>query len=327
MGRPDEDGPSRSDGTTTTERRLYGTVVGVTSETGVREAADTDGAAGAAATRDAQAVAARAGVVVTELHDLAELSAAAELYRTVWQTDTRAAPVSPDLMRALSHAGGYVAGAFDGTRLVAASLAFHTGSAEAGLHSHISAVLPDVQGRDVGRALKLHQRGWALEHGLQTISWTYDPLLRRNAWFNITKLGARAVGYLVDFYGVMDDAQNAGDESDRAVALWSLEMPHVEQAASGVRQAPDADALLGSGAHLALRSDGGEPVATPTPDGAQVVLVEVPDDVQALRSSDPDLARRWRHASRGVLEPLLAGSYVATGFTRSGCYVLEEIAE
>ena len=298
----------------------------VTRETTVRSVADPSTAAVAA--EQAAATAERAGVRVVELHDLAGLQAAAELYQFVWQTDTRAMPVSPDLMRALSHAGGYVAGAYDGPRLVAASLAFHTDGAEAGLHSHISAVLPDLQGRDVGVALKLHQRAWALERGLKTISWTYDPLLRRNAWFNITKLGARAVGYLVDFYGVMDDAQNAGDDSsDRAVALWSLEAPYVTRAADGDRAELSVDALVRAGACLALRDEDGRPRRTPVPAGTRQVLVQIPADVQQLRRTDPDVAHAWRESSREVLEPLLAGAYVATGFTRSGCYLLEEIAE
>jgi predicted GNAT superfamily acetyltransferase len=297
----------------------------VTRETTVRSVADPSTAAVAA--EQARLTAERAGVRVVELHDLAGLRDAAELYRFVWQTETRAAPVSPDLMRALSHAGGYVSGGYDGERLVAASLAFHTDGTEAGLHSHISAVLPDVQGRDVGVALKLHQRAWALERGLRTISWTYDPLLRRNAWFYITKLGARAVGYLIDFYGVMDDAQNIGDESDRAVALWSLEAPYVARAADGERTDLALDALLREGAVLALRDHDGRPELTPVPPGTRQVLVQVPADIQRLRQTDPGLARTWRESSRDVLEPLLAGPYVATGFTRTGCYLLEEISE
>jgi predicted GNAT superfamily acetyltransferase len=297
---------------------------GVTGETSLRGATQTTAAVAA---EQAAATAERARVRVAELHDLAALKAAAELYQHVWQTETRAAPVSPDLMRALSHAGGYVAGAYDGDRLVAASLAFHTDGSEAGLHSHISAVLPDVQGRDVGLALKLHQRAWALEHGLKTIGWTYDPLLRRNAWFNVTKLGARAVGYLVDFYGVMDDAQNIGDESDRAVALWSLEADHVVQSAGGNRPTIDVESLLRGGACLALRDDDGTPRTMPLPAGTRQVLVQIPADIQTMRGADPRLARSWREASRAVLEPLLAGPYVATGFSRSGCYLLEEIPE
>jgi predicted GNAT superfamily acetyltransferase len=301
-------------------------VCAVTSETGVRNAPDAVSAADAMEARaSAESVADRAGVRVMELHDLSALTDAAELYRSVWQTDTRSAPVSADLMRALSHAGGYVAGAYDGTRLIAAGLAFHTGDPDIGLHSHIAAVAPDVQGRDVGRALKLHQRSWALDRHLRTISWTYDPLIRRNAWFNVTKLGARAVGYLVDFYGVMDDAQNGGDESDRAVALWDLTAPNVAEAAAGHRDEPDLDALLADGAYVALRAgDDGGPVPLPFPADARCVLVQLPSDIQRLRSVDPSLSRRWREASRAALEPLLAGPFVATGFSRSGWYVLEE---
>ncbi|MDX6199684.1 MAG: hypothetical protein QOJ79_2835 [Actinomycetota bacterium] len=297
----------------------------VTRETTVRHLADPSTASVAA--EQALHMADRARVRVVELHDLQGLHAAAALYQSVWQTETRAAPVSPDLMRALSHAGGYVSGAYDGERLVAASLAFHTDGSEAGLHSHISAVMPDVQGRDVGVALKLHQRAWALERGLRTVSWTYDPLLRRNAWFNISKLGARAVGYLVDFYGAMDDAQNAGDESDRAVALWSLEAPYVRRAADGDREDHDADTLVRGGAHLALRDIEGRPQLDPTPPGTRQVLVQIPHDIQSMRRTDPEVARQWRECSRAALEPLLAGSFVATGFTRSGCYLLEEISE
>ncbi len=274
----------------------------------------------------ATSAAVRAGVQVQELHALRDLAAAAGLYQQVWQTTTRAAPVSPDLLRALSHAGGYVSGAFDGDRLVAASMAFHTGGSESGLHSHISAVLPDMQGRDVGRAVKLHQRAWAMERGVRTISWTYDPLLRRNAWFNITKLGVRGVGYLVDFYGVMDDAQNTGDASDRVVALWNLETPSVSAAAHGVASPPDREQLLRSGAQMALRSEAREPVPADVPATATRVLVEVPEDIQRMRTEEPALARRWRETSREVLEPLMAGSFVATGFTRSGCYVLEDLS-
>lgn len=327
MGEGDEGEPSASAATTRTTGPSYGTVCGVTSETSVRSASESPADDADLAAKQA---ADTAGVRIVELHDLADLRSAAELYQTVWQTDARTAPVSPDLMRALSHAGGYVSGAFEGARLVGASLAFHTGTAntaEGGLHSHISGVLADVQGRDIGRALKLHQRSWALHHGLKSISWTYDPLIRRNAWFNISKLGARAVGYLVDFYGVMDDAQNAGDESDRAVALWNLEERRVSDAARGVRSEPDMVDLLARGAVLALSVEADRPVVRSVPTGAPSILVQVPQDIQLVRTADPGLARQWRETCRGVLEPLLAGTYVATGFTRTGFYVLEEISE
>ena len=64
---------------------------------------------------------------------------------------------------------------------------------------------PSHQGTAVGFVLKQHQRSWALERDIDTIEWTFDPLVRRNAYFNLTKLGARLVGYVDNFYGKLHD--------------------------------------------------------------------------------------------------------------------------
>ncbi len=77
-----------------------------------------------------------------------------------------------------------------------------------------------VQHSGAGRAMKLHQRDWAAERDIPWITWTFDPLVRRNAWFNIEVLGAQVSEYLVNFYGPMTDSINAHDESDRLVVAW-----------------------------------------------------------------------------------------------------------
>ena len=99
------------------------------------------------------------------------------------------------MLTAIAHSGGYVAGAFDGTRMVGASVGFladHHG--DQALHSHITGVVDPMRHAGVGRAIKLHQRRWAAERELRSITWTFDPLVRRNAWFNIAVLGADVVG-------------------------------------------------------------------------------------------------------------------------------------
>jgi predicted GNAT superfamily acetyltransferase len=109
------------------------------------------------------------------------------------------------------------------------------------------------------------------------------------------------------------------------VALWDLEAPYVRDAAAGRRPDLDVNVLLRAGAEIGLHTDGdGRPLASPVPAGVATVLVQIPDDIQQLRRTDPLLASRWRATSREVLEPLLAGPYVTTGFTRTGWYVLEE---
>ena len=54
------------------------------------------------------------------------------------------------------------------------------------------------------------------------MTWTFDPLVRRNAHFNLAVLGATVDEYLVDFYGPLPDAVNAGDESDRLLVVWPV---------------------------------------------------------------------------------------------------------
>src|SRR4051794_4342172 len=123
---------------------------------------------------------------VRELTTPKELYTASALFAEIWRpTD----PMPFEMLRVIRHIGGYVAGAYDGSMMIGACAGFPT--ADGALHSHITGVA--VQGRGVGLAMKLHQREWALGRGITTIRWTFDPLTRRNAYFNLAKLAARAV--------------------------------------------------------------------------------------------------------------------------------------
>ena len=177
-----------------------------------------------------------------------------DLFGQVWGTTT--AVVGAELIRAIGHAGGYVAAAYTDGHLVGGSLGFlgrHVGAPS--LHSHVTGILPGVRRSGVGRAMKLHQRAWAAERDLQWITWTFDPLVRRNAWFNIAVLGVAVHEYLVDFYGPIGDSLNGDGDTDRLLVAWAV-------------------------------GDGGptEPPPVPTP-GA--TLVPTPEDVVALRRTDP----------------------------------------
>ena len=160
----------------------------------------------------ARAAMAAASVDVRPLATLDEMTAACRLLDDVWEIPPEeTSEVRPSLLRALGHAGNYLAGAYrvDGPgsgEMVAASVGFFAAPASATLHSHITGVLPGA-GRGIGRAVKWHQRAWALDRGLGRITWTYDPLIARNAFFNLTRLGARPRRYLVDFYGPMDEGR------------------------------------------------------------------------------------------------------------------------
>lgn len=274
-----------------------------------------------AAEQSAPAVAeqalAAAGVLVERLHSLERVRAAEQLFGEVWRSpDTP--PLTADVMRAIEHAGGYVVGAYDGERLLGASSGFLAVGADGDvrLHSHISGVLPQAQGRRVGWALKQHQRAWALERGIRTITWTFDPLVRRNAWFNLGKLGAHGVEYLVDFYGPMNDGLNAGEPTDRLFTRWDLLSAPVVAAAQG-----SALTVVPSDAVLLLDERDGRPHRIGEPSDGTAML-RLPADIEQLRADAPDLARAWRLAVRDTLGPLLDTGREARGMTADGCLVV-----
>jgi predicted GNAT superfamily acetyltransferase len=190
------------------------------------------------------------------------------------------------------------------------------------LHSHILGVVSGSETRGLGFQLKQHQRRWCLERGITTIEWTTDPLVRRNAYFNLSKLGAQASRYLINFYGAMTDGINVGEESDRLLITWRLDSPQAESAAAGRPAEADVEHLLEKGA-VAVLSVGpaGEPVNDSSP--VQILLCQVPDDIVAVRRTDPALARSWRLALRSVMSDAFAAGYEVSGATRSGWYVLQ----
>jgi len=274
---------------------------------------------------EAADVAARAsGVRVRELTELADLQRLCALVDEIWHPKPTNLPVTAEFLRALAHAGNYVVGAFAGDELVGACVGFFASPAARAMHSHIAGVSPRLLGRHVGLALKLHQRAWALSRGVTMIAWTFDPLVCRNAYFNLAKLAAAPVEYLPDFYGAMDDDINSGDDSDRLLVHWPLADDSVVQACRGASSGGDAAGLRAAGAAVALDIDpGGLPTMGPADGGAPTVLVRVPLDIETTRRDHQLAARRWRRAVRQVLGGLMADGGRVTGFDRSGWYVVQ----
>ena len=261
--------------------------------------------------------------MVSELRDLDDLRALRDLFAAIWERPDEA-PLTLETLRALAHSGSYVAGARVGDRLVGGLVGWLGGAPSHGLHmhSHILGVLPDSQVRGLGFELKQHQRRWCLELGVEVIEWTTDPLVRRNVYFNLGKLGARARSYLVNFYGAMADSLNVGEESDRLLISWELNSPQAKAASNGRATEPEHDSLLRDGAGVVLSvGRAGEPVGGTS--SARVLICEVPEDIVALRHAQPPMARSWRLAMRQALGDAFDAGYEVTGATRTGYYVLE----
>lgn len=269
-----------------------------------------DSALDDAAREVAASYARRSGVDVRRLRS-DETQEACDLLAHIWASGRGRVPIEASLLVALLHSDNYVAGAFEGTRMVGVCVGFFTSPRQAGLHSHIAGVRSTHVGRGVGVALKLHQRAWAIGHGITTITWTYDPLVARNAYFNLHRLGARAIDYVPDFYGDMSDGLNDGHGSDRMVTRWDLAVWPPEHSAAPV--GPPALEL----------GRAREPVRIAVPADAATCRVAVPDDIGALRLRDVDLAVEWRRTTRDVLTDLIGSGWSISGFARAGFYCLE----
>jgi predicted GNAT superfamily acetyltransferase len=285
------------------------------------------------AEQDAQSAARRAKVAVCEVDAVAGLLEVAELFSRIWDAPL-VAPMPHDLMRSLAHAGGRVHAAFRDGHLAGASVAIFGPPAEASCYSLIAGVLPGVKGQGIGLALKLAQRSWALQAGANHMTWTFDPLLRRNARFNITRLGARVTEYLVNFYGEISDGVN-DPETDRLAVAWDLSSPLPSSGRpSGRPGAPDP-AGEDEPAAILVAGQGGEPVLIPRPAGSATgepanggagrLRCWIPESVLPTRRTNPELARRWRLAVREALVGALGDGYGVTGMIEPGWYVLEKV--
>lgn len=243
---------------------------------------------------------------IRELAGTDQLTEASTLFDRIWRAGGGDRVLDSSTLIALAHTGNYVAGAYDGATLVGASVGFF---AEDGhVHSHLTGIEPAHQGRGVGRTLKFHQRAWALARGRTLISWTFDPLIARNAYFNLHVLGARAVEYLPDFYGAMDDGVNAGDVTDRLYVEWPLD-------------ASPPPVPVPEGIPPLLDRDGDRPRPGRLTSPAHTVAT--PDGIERLRASRPELAVRWRMEVREALTTALESGYRIAGITRDGRYLLE----
>jgi predicted GNAT superfamily acetyltransferase len=110
------------------------------------------------AAQAAEQAARQAAVLVRDLVDLDEFTLAVALFGRVWPGDPGSAPCTLDVLRALGKTGNYVGGAFQGEELVGACVGFFGPPAEASMHSHVTAVAPGRRGRNLGFAIKQHQR-------------------------------------------------------------------------------------------------------------------------------------------------------------------------
>ena len=264
----------------------------------------------------------------------AEMAAVETLQRLVWpgsKTDV----IPAHMLLAVVHNGGLALGAFVEDCLVGISFGFPgfyptPDGPRLKHHSHVLGVHPDWNGKGIGFALKRAQWQMVRKQGIDRITWTYDPLMSRNAHLNISKLGTVCNTYLRSEYGEMRDGLNADLPSDRFQVDWWLNTRRVEQRLS-LRSRPTLtlDHYRTAGATFIEARTSLGPVPFPPDESSPLVgtlvLVEIPTDFLALKAADLPLALAWRIYTRQVFEAAFASGYLVTDFVHNegrGFYIL-----
>jgi len=231
-------------------------------------------------------------ISIRPLNSLADQELGRMIFDKTWAMDA-GTEITPNLLQAMVHSGAYLSGAFVDGNCVGAAFAFPATTGGLHLHSHMTAVLDNFRDKGIGYALKVDQYKWAKQNNYKEITWTFDPLVARNAKLNILKLGVDISAYYPNFYGDMPDELNAGDESDRVMA--SLKVVGDSPTSRSVISAPDKTAIL----------------------------IAIPDDIVAIRGKDLAENLRWRRSVRDEFVNALARGGKVIGFSANNEYVVQ----
>ena len=234
-------------------------------------------------------------VVIRELVTIPDQNMGLDLFDAIWPIPGGGREIPENLMQAFVHNGSYFVGAFSGDEILGATFGFIGINGGTHLHSHMSAVVPNNRDLGIGALMKNHQYNWALERKIPFISWTFDPLVKRNARFNISKLGVEISDYFQDFYGPMTDLVNAGDASDRLMVKW--------QVSSGGPQSSNDYSEIPKGA----------------------INIEVPEDIVKLRAESAQEATAARLRVREEFLTAFDSGYKVIGFSNDHGYILSSV--
>lgn len=267
---------------------------------------------------------------IRDLHTLDECRRVVELEKTIWgYTDTE--DLVPAIMLFLSAKRGGILiaaeredGAWDGFAFSMASIV----DGRPAQWSHMMGVVPGSREAGLGRRLKLAQRDRALAMGLELIEWTFDPLQAVNAHLNFAKLGAIATTYEVNLYGDSSSVLHRGTPTDRLIAEWWIQRPHVERriAASPFTA---RDSSVGDAPVLnepSSRDPWDVPAEVTLPMDGDRVMIRVPARFTEMQAEQPDLALAWRLQTREMFTECFARGYRAVDFLKDrrdgGAYLL-----
>jgi chorismate synthase len=254
-------------------------------------------------------------VTIRDLATLEEYQECCEIQEETWGRGF-SERVPGAILRVSQKIGGVTAGAFNTDGRMVGFVFGMTGIRDGRLAhwSDMLAVREEARGHHIGDQLKHFQREKVRALGVEVMFWTFDPLVARNAHFNINRLGARPVEYVVDMYGSNTGSALHGKlPTDRVVLGWEIDSRHVPSPGMDAPRDGDTDAPMVN----PLRNGGSPRVELA--EQAPIVRVQIPHDATAL---DEVSAREWRFVVRDAFQHYLPRGYQVNRFVRCGSKAL-----
>ncbi|MDB4876727.1 MAG: hypothetical protein JWM41_3173 [Gemmatimonadetes bacterium] len=248
-----------------------------------------------------------ADVHIRPLRSTEDLHACVELQRDVWGRG-QSEIVPTTLLHVVEYVGGLVAGAFDAHGTLLGFVFGITGIRDGVLShwSHQLGVRDSARNLGLGRMLKEYQRATMAALGVERIYWSFDPLMAKNAYLNLNKLGGAIAEYVPDMYGTTESPLHLGMATDRLVVrlhtvpreVPPLVLPTGDLPVLTAFARPDDDVLS---------------IGDRQPD---VALIEIPTDMlEVLERSRAD-AKIWRMSVREHFRWAMAHGYTVLGVYR-----------
>jgi predicted GNAT superfamily acetyltransferase len=270
-------------------------------------------------------------IVIRDIESFDGMREVEELQKDVWQfSDLDIVPRT--ILVPTKEVGGVLVGAYHGSALVGFAYGFPGWeNGQVTHHSHMLAVRPQYRNLDLGFKLKLAQRDRVLNQGIKRITWTFDPLQSRNAYFNFAKLGVVADSYRKNFYGATSSSFLHQAGTDRLWVTWLIDSERVRGRLENENRSKaspvGAVQLLRVGVNLSPESK-----AQSDSLNQDELAIDIPTNVGALQVEKPDLVVEWRKATRHAFVEAMTRGYVVEEFYRSqdgdksaGRYLLRHI--
>jgi predicted GNAT superfamily acetyltransferase len=234
--------------------------------------------------------------------------ACVELQRQIWEWD-KADIVPATLLHVMEHVGGVAAGAFETSGALVGFVFGINGVRDGELvhWSHMLGVRTSMRDSGLGRLLKEYQRAALEAIGVRRISWTFDPLMAKNAHLNINRLGASVESYVPDLYGTTASPLHMGLPTDRLIVTMAT-TPMTPSRETGGANEP-----------VPVLTPYPRPHDVPVSPGDRIpdmVLIEIPIHILAIAEQSSATARVWRFAVREHFQWALANGYTAASVRR-----------